>query len=180
MMKRYAYLLAVGLILPNLAMGDTLRLPSEARIDVQVVDTLELDRTSPDRANVLLKPVVRQDDPPPLPAHCLITADARLVEDRMRLSANTLTCIEVMGDTREIFSGELSAAAFDANGDFGVNATCTASDERGCQRAELRPAHAFQLELGQALSIEAQDNPSARLNEQRRQAATADNGADAD
>ncbi|WP_146742448.1 hypothetical protein [Onishia taeanensis] len=179
MMKRHVLLLAAGLTLPNLAMGDTLRLPSEARINVQVIDTLSLDQATPSRANVLLKPaVVRESVDSPtaadgqeasheLPSHCLITADARLVEGRIRLSANTLTCIGMMGDAREIYSGEFSAAAREANGDFGVDATCTASNEQGCQSAELRPAHAFQLELGQALVIEAQDNPSLRLNEQR-------------
>ncbi|MAX31966.1 MAG: hypothetical protein CME72_02720 [Halomonadaceae bacterium] len=178
-LKRLALLLAPGLMLPSLAMGDTLRLPSEARLDVQVVDTLSLSQATPSQANVLLKPATgrRSGDSPSnadgqeaahaLPSHCLITADARLVEGRIRLSANSLTCIGLMGDAREIYSGKLSAAAREANGDFGVEATCTASNEQGCQSVELRPAHAFQLELGQALAIEAQDNPSRRLNEQR-------------
>jgi hypothetical protein len=179
MMKRHVLLLAASLILPSLAMGDTLRLPSQARIDVQVIDTLSLNQATPSRANVLLKPwVVRKSVDSPaavdgreashqLPSHCLITADAHLVDGRIRLSANTLTCIDMMGDTREIYSGKLSAAAREANGDFGVTATCLASNAQGCQSVELRPAHAFQLELGQALAIEAQDNPSRRLNEQR-------------
>lgn len=173
MMKRYTYLLALSLFLPNLAMGDTLRLPSEARIDVQVIDTLRLEQAAPSRANVLLKPVVDQGAAHELPSHCLITADARLVEGRIRLSANTLTCIGMMGNVREIYSGELSAAAYEANGTFGVDASCTASNDQGCQRADLRPEHAFQLKLGKALAIEAQDNPSERLNEQRRQASDA-------
>ncbi|WP_458527302.1 hypothetical protein [Onishia taeanensis] len=173
MIKRCAYLLAIGLIVPHLAMSDTLRLPSESRIAVQVIDTLMLDTATPSRANVLLKPVVDQGAMHALPAHCLITADARLVEGRMRLSANTLTCIGVMGDTREIFSDELSAAAYDADGEFGVDASCIASSDQGCQRAELRPEHAFHLKLGKALAIEAQDNPSQRLNEQRRRAGQA-------
>ena len=63
MMKRHALLLAASLILPSLAMGDTLRLPSEARIDVQVIDTLSLNQATPSRANVLLKRVVRKSVP---------------------------------------------------------------------------------------------------------------------
>lgn len=169
MMKYFAHLLVVGLMLPNVAMADTLRLPSDARIDVQVIDTLSLKKTEPSHDNVLLKPVVGQGAEHELPAHCLITADAQLVDGRARLSANTVTCIDMMGDTREIYSGDFSAAARESNGEFGIDVICTETNEQGCQRAQLPPTHVFQLELGQALAIEAQDNPSERLNEQRLQ-----------
>ncbi|MFD2190356.1 hypothetical protein [Pistricoccus aurantiacus] len=169
MIKRCLYLLAAGLAMPILAQGNTLNLPADATIDVHVIETLTLDTTTPEQADVLLQPIASQGATHQLPDYCLITATASLIDQQVRITANTLTCIEPTGDAPEIFSAEISATGRESNGDFGIDA-CTSMSNGACQSATLTPEHHFTLELGQALAIEPQDNPSARINEQRRRA----------
>lgn len=164
-------LLMLGLATPVMAQADSLSLPSGANIAVQVIDTVILDDAEPRKADVLLKPTASDTGDYDLPSHCLITADARLDGERVRLTAKTLTCIEASGDDSEIFTGELSASAVDLDGNGGVEACSdTTGGGNQCQSAELTPEHPFQLRLGRELSLEPQANPSAQINERRRQA----------
>lgn len=159
-----------GLAMPALAQT-TLSLPAEARVNVQAIDSIVLDRDTPELANVLLRPVEQENSSAThrLPNYCLITADARLIDEGIRLSTRTVTCIEAEGDDRTIFSGELSAAAFERDGSFGLD-VCTASRGGQCVSAELAPAHVFQLSIGRDTEITALSNPAEKINEQRRQA----------
>lgn len=162
-------LFTIAMGLPLAAQADTLALPADATVTVEVIDTTTLDADSPSQADVLLKPANGANSEYDLPSHCLITADARLNGERIRLSTKSLTCIEASADDSEIFSGELSAAAYDLEGNFGVSA-CINGAGNNCQRAELAPGQAFQLRLERELSLMAQENPSAQINERRRQA----------
>ncbi|GGX90904.1 hypothetical protein GCM10007160_17960 [Litchfieldella qijiaojingensis] len=170
MIKRYlTSLLLVGLTLPMTAMSDTLRLPEDAAFEVRVIDDALLTQETPTLSDLLLQPVTSEHARYQLPSHCLITADARLEGERVRISAKTLTCIDTQGADSEIFSGELSAAGMESDGSYAVDA-CIDKVDDGCERAELRPSHVFQLRLGRELALEPKDNPAARINEQRRQA----------
>lgn len=170
MMKRYlSTLLMVGLTLPQAAMSDTLRLPEDASFAVHVIDEAHLTRDTPTLSDLILQPVASQQADYHLPEHCLITADAQLEGERVRISAKTLTCIDTHGADSEIFSGKLSASAMESDGSYAVDA-CIEKLGSECERAELQPSHIFQLRLGRALALDPQDNPAARINEQRRQA----------
>ena len=162
-------LFAVAMSLPLAAQAGSLSLPAGASVAVEVIDTTSLDINSTSQADVLLKPTAAASGEYDLPNHCLITADARLDGERIRLSASTLTCIEANADDSEIFSGELSAIAEDLDGNIGVSA-CVEGSGSDCQRAELVPGEAFQLRLRGELALKAQENPSAQINERRRQA----------
>lgn len=169
MMKRCLAILLVGLTLPASALGDTLRLPADATIEVRVIDEVNLTRDAAEFSDLLLQPVAGDYASHQLPEYCLITADARLADERVRISAKTLTCIDTEGASSEVFSGTLSASAMENDGSYAVDACIQAFDD-GCEHARLRPEHVFQLRLGSELALEAQDNPAARINEQRRQA----------
>ncbi|MGC3871902.1 hypothetical protein ACPF7Z_01375 [Halomonas sp. GXIMD04776] len=120
--------------------------------------------------DVLLRPVTRDeaDSTQPLPHYCLITANARLNDRRVRLTTESVTCIDAEDDSPAIYSGELSAAAFERDGDFGLD-VCTNEQDGQCRKAVIDPDHHFQLNVSEATSISAQDNPSEELNRQRRQ-----------
>lgn len=162
-------LFTIAMGLPLAVQADTLELPADAIVMAEVIDTTTLDVDSLSQSDVLLKPANGTNSEYGLPSHCLITADARLNGERIRLSTKSLTCIEASADDSEIFSGELSAAAYDLDGNFGVPA-CVDGSGRECQRAELVPGQSFQLHLEHELSLMAQENPSAQINERRRQA----------
>ncbi|MBD3896130.1 hypothetical protein IEI94_09730 [Halomonas sp. ML-15] len=162
-------LFAIAMSLPLTAQAGTLSLPAGATVSVEVIDTLTLDQSTTSQADVLLKPTRAASGEYDLPNHCLITADARLNGEHIRLSASTLTCIEATADEREIFSGEFSASAEDLDGNTGVPA-CVEGSGSDCRRAELLPGDVFQLRLRSELDLEAQENPSAQINERRRQA----------
>ncbi|RDB44445.1 hypothetical protein DU490_02425 [Halomonas sp. DQ26W] len=154
----------LSLLLPFAASAATLSLPSDSSVAVQVIDELTLDADKPRQDDILLKPVSGDTSTShELPEYCVLVGDARLDDERVRITANSLTCIETKGAYSEIFSGEISAAAYEMDGSYGIDA-CDAG------RCELTPEHAFQLKLASALDIEQQDNPAARINEQRRQA----------
>lgn len=171
MIRRFACALLAGLAMPALAAETTLNLPTDARIDVQVIDRITLDQNTPRRSDVLLRPVTRASTSAThqLPEYCLITADAQLDGERLSINTRAVTCIEPEGDTRTIYSGKLSAAGFDSDGDYGLN-VCEASREADCIRAVLMPSHIFQLNVGSDTVIPALDNPSEKINKQRRQA----------
>ncbi|RCV91322.1 hypothetical protein [Billgrantia montanilacus] len=151
------------LLLPFAASAATLSLPTDASVAVQVIDELTLDADNPRQDDILLSPVSGDTGTShELPEYCVLVGDARLDAERLRITAKSLTCIETEGADSEIFSGEISAAAYEMDGSYGLDA-CDAG------RCELTPEHAFQLKLASALDIERQDNPAARINEQRRQ-----------
>ena len=164
MIKTHASLLmAAALAMPTLAMSDTLALPADATIDVQVIDVLTLSAESAERDDLILHPVVNGDATHALPEYCVVIGDARLDGERIRLTTQSLTCIKTDGSESEIYSGEISAAAYDTDGKFGL----AACQDGACR---LTPAQTFQLRLASDLAIEQQDNPAAEINEQRRQA----------
>ncbi len=171
MLKKLLCLCLAGLASPVFAAQTALDLPADTRIDVQVIDRITLDDSQEEMTDVLLRPVTRSKEASaqPLPPYCLITASARLNDRRVRLTTESVTCIDAEDDSPAIYSGELSAAAFENDGNFGLD-TCTNEQDGRCTKAVIEPEHHFQLNVGKATHIPAQENPSAELNRQRRQA----------
>lgn len=163
MIMKTTRLLAATLLMPCLALADTLELPADARIEVHVIDTLQLDPETPRQDDILLSPVANGSGSHQLPEYCVMIGNARLDDERILVSTQALTCIETEGGESEIFSGEISAAAYESDGSYGVDA-CRDS------RCSLPPERGFELRLASPVEIEEQENPAARLNEQRRQA----------
>ncbi|UYG06298.1 hypothetical protein [Halomonas sp. M4R1S46] len=163
MIKIPTLLLAAALVLPSLAMGDTLELPADARIEMEVVDDLVLDAQTPRRDDIVLRPVDGGDGSHRLPDYCVVIGDAQRDGERIRLTTHALTCIEAEGGDSEIYSGELTAGAYDNDGRFGI----AACDGDQCR---LAPGDSFLLTLTSPIRIEEQANPSAELNAERRQA----------
>nr|WP_298415510.1 hypothetical protein [uncultured Halomonas sp.] len=157
--------------MPVFAAETALDLATDTRIDVQVIDRITLDDSQAEMTDVLLRPVTRAENAStqPLPHYCLITASARLDDGRVRLTTKSVTCIDAEDDSPAVYSGELSAAAFENDGDFGLD-TCTNEQDGRCTKAVIEPEHHFQLNVGESIHITAQENPSAELNRQRRQA----------
>ncbi len=152
------------LLLPLSAAAATLSLPTDARIAVQTVDELIIEDGSDRRDDILLRPVSGvAESSHTLPEYCVVIADARQEGARLRITAKALTCIETSGDDSRVYSGEISAAAYELDDSYGI-AACDSG------RCSLPPDHAFLLRLADEVTIEEQDNPSERLNEQRRQA----------
>lgn len=171
MLKPFVYVLLAALAMPVLAAPGTLHLPTDARIDVQVIDRVTLDQSTPEVANVLLRPAQREQSSTThqLPHYCLITADAQLKGARARLTTQSVTCIETEGEQREIFSGELSAVAFERDGDFGLD-VCNERQDGQCTHAVIVPDHTFQLNISRNTELNALTNPSEETNKRRRQA----------
>lgn len=156
-------LLAPFLILPSLALAETLTLPNDASLKVQVIDGLQFDQDTPRHNDIAMRPVAEESGSHRLPAFCVIIGDAMIDGERVRITTKAVTCIETDDSDSEIYSGEIAASAFGSDGSYGLDAC-----EQG--RCNLSPDQGFELRLSSALSIEQQENPSARLNEQRRQA----------
>ncbi|MGJ7457574.1 hypothetical protein ACR80S_06065 [Halomonas sp. MA07-2] len=163
MTKTPAILLLAALFTPSLALAATLELPAEARLEVQVIDSLILDQDAPRLDDILLRPVVNGQGSHELPSHCIMVGDALIEGERVRITVKSVTCIATDGGDSEIYSGEMSAAAFGADDSFGI-AACEGP------RCEITPEHTFELRLASELSIEEQENLSERINIQRRQA----------
>ncbi len=161
MIKPTILLMATALALPSLAQGDTLSLPADARVAMTLVDDLSLDAETPRVDDVVMHPAKSERGSHRLPDYCVVTGDARRDGERIRLTANALTCIETAGADSAIYSGELTAGAYDEDGGFGLAA---------CQdgRCRLTPDDIFLLTLTRPLSLEQQPNPSAEINAQRR------------
>ncbi|WP_048307218.1 hypothetical protein [Halomonas sp. PR-M31] len=171
MLKKILCFWLAGCAVPVFAAEAALDLPTDTRIDVQVIDRITLDDSQEEMTDVLLRPVTRGENAStqPLPHYCLITASARLNDRRVRLTTESVTCIDAEDDSPAIYSGELSAAAFENDGNFGLD-TCTNEQDGRCTKAIIEPEHHFQLNVGEGTHITAQENPSAELNRQRRQA----------
>ena len=151
------------LLMPLHASAASLVLPNDAAVSVQVVDNLRISAEDPRRDDLLLRPTTGLAEAThELPEHCVVVANARQDDDRLRISTQALTCIETDGSDSDIYSGEVSAAAYELDGSYGL-AVCNAE---GC---ELDNDHSFLLKLANRLEIEEQENPSAQINEQRRQ-----------
>ncbi|MFY0992950.1 hypothetical protein [Halomonas sp. C05BenzN] len=163
MIKTPTMLLAAALLIPSMALGATLELPADARVEFQVIDALQLSQDEPRHSDIVMRPVANGNGTHQLPEYCVVIGDARMDGERILLTAKALTCIETDGSDSDIYSGEISAAAYADDGSYGV-AACEAG------RCELTPDDGFMLWLDEPLAIQEQDNPSARINEQRRQA----------
>jgi hypothetical protein len=157
-----ASLLATALLIPALALGDTLELPEDAEVEFEVIDRLTLEGND-EVGDIVLRPVPEGTGSHSLPEYCVATGDARRDGDRVRLTAHALTCIETDGSDSAIYSDEVSASGFDLEGGFGI----AACDDGRC---ELAPGDGFLLRFGDEIAIEQQANPSAEINERRRQA----------
>ncbi|WP_416137280.1 hypothetical protein ACM26W_12290 [Halomonas sp. HK25] len=162
MNKTPTILLLAALLTPSLALAATLELPADARLEVQVIDSLTLDQEASRRDDILLRPVTNDQGSSELPSHCIMVGDALLDGERVRITTKSVTCIATDGSDSEIYTGELSAAAFGADGNFGI-AACEGT------RCEITPEHTFELRLASDLIIEEQENVSERINIQRRQ-----------
>lgn len=165
MFKIAAPLLATALLTPLLAFGDTLELSRQAQVEFSLVEPLTLNESEDGarRDDVVMRPVTEGDGTHSLPQHCVVIGSASLNGERLRLSATSMTCIETDGADSEIYSSDIAAAAYDADGRYGLPAC-----EDG--RCELGSDRGFMLQFTGAVSIEPQANPSAELNEQRRRA----------
>src|SRR5690606_6115540 len=122
----------------SLALAATLELPAEARLEVQVIDSLHLDRDAPRRDDILLRPVAEGQGAHELPSHCIMVGDASLEGERVRITTKSVTCIATDGSDSDIYSGEMSAAAFGPDGNFGL-AACEGT------RCEITPDDTFEL-----------------------------------
>ncbi|MDX5376873.1 MAG: hypothetical protein LPK08_05030 [Halomonas sp.] len=155
---------ALLFLLPLAASANTLSVPGDAVVAFQVIDDLDLAEEGGRRDDILLRPVSGHESAThELPDYCVVVGDARQDGDRLRITAKALTCVETEGGDSDIYNGEISAAAYEADGSYGL-AVC---ETGGCQ---LPSDRVFHLKLASPLEIEEQDNPSAQINEQRRQA----------
>ncbi|MBS9403974.1 hypothetical protein KG088_10065 [Halomonas sp. TRM85114] len=163
MFKIAAPILVTTLLTPLLGFADTLELPPQAQVEFSLIEPLTLNESGSRRDDVVMRPVTDGNGTHSLPQHCVVIGSASLDDERIRLSATSMTCIETHGGDSEIYSSEIAAAAYDADGRYGLPAC-----EEG--RCELGNDRSFMLQFTEAVSIEPQANPSAELNEQRRQA----------
>ena len=146
------------------ASAASLVLPNDATVLVQVVDNVEASANDSRLDDLLLRPAGEHASTShTLPEYCVVVANARPDGERLQISTQSLTCIETDGSDSNIYSGEISAAAYELDGSYGL-AVCDTG------RCQLAPDHSFMLRLASPLEISEQDNPSARINEQRRQA----------
>lgn len=158
----FTALAAPLLALPLYAAEETLSLPDNATIGVEFVDAFAFSEGEARKESILLRPSQYSDASHVLPEYCVLIGDAQISDDRLRITAHDVTCIETDNADSAIFSGAISASAYDSDGQYGL-----ACDNNECFTS---PGRSFSLTLNEALEIEAQDNPSAEINKQRRQA----------
>lgn len=159
-------LLAALLALPALSYAqgqpETLSLPADASIEMSIISPLTLDEAAPKVSSIIIHPVSEGSGSHALPDYCVVIGDAQIDNGRLRLTTRDMTCIEAQGGDSAIFSGELSAGAYDEDGNFGLPVCSDGS-------CELTPDDSFLVILNDAIAIEQQPNPSAEINAQRRQ-----------
>lgn len=159
-------LLAVLLALPALgnaqAKPEVLSLPAGASVEMALISPLKISEEKTSASNIIMHPVNQGIGSHSLPNYCVLTGDAQLDDDRLIITAKQMTCIKAEGADSAIFSGELSAAAYDADDSFGLPV---------CQdnRCTLTSTDSFTLTFSDAIDIEQQPNPSAEINAMRRQ-----------
>ncbi|MFC2991504.1 hypothetical protein [Halomonas tibetensis] len=162
MTKTPTILLLAALFTPSLALAATLELPTETRLQVQVIDSLFLNENESRLDDILIRPAASAQGSHELPSHCVMVGDALIDGERVRITTKSVTCIATQGSESEIYSGDISAAAYDEDGSFGI-AACEGS------RCEITPEQIFELRLASDLVIEEQENTSEQINIQRRQ-----------
>ncbi|HAA45817.1 MAG: hypothetical protein XD36_1027 [Halomonas sp. 54_146] len=140
----------------------TLSLPSKATVGVEVIETLTFESNQTRLSDILLHPTQSADASHSLPEYCVIIGNAQLVDERIRVTTHEATCIETHAADSNIFTGAFSASAYAEDGLYGI--ACETSP------CTLSPGQTFLLTLDEAVDIEELDNPSAELNQQRRQA----------
>lgn len=158
----FTVLAAPILAMPLYAAEETLSLPNNATIGVEFVEAIAFSEGETRKESILLRPSQYSEASHSLPEYCVLIGDAQLSDDRLRITAHDVTCIETDNADSAIFSGAISASAYDSDGEYGL-----ACNDNPCSTPSGRD---FLLTLSEALEIEAQDNPSAEINEQRRQA----------
>ncbi|MYL24386.1 hypothetical protein [Vreelandella massiliensis] len=158
----FTALAAPFLAMPLYAAEETLTLPNNATVGVEFVETIAFDEGETRQDSILLRPSDHDNASHTLPEYCVLIADAQLSDNRMRITAHDVTCIETDNEDSAIFSGAINASVYDSDGQYGL-----ACDNDRCATS---PGRSFLLTLSEVLEIEAQDNPSAEINEQRRQA----------
>ena len=140
----------------------TLSLPNEATVGVEVVEELAFESNQTRLNDILLHPTQTASASHSLPEYCVIVGSAQRADERIRVTTQEATCIETHDADSDIFTGEFSASAYGEDGQYGI-----ACEDSQCV---LSPGQRFLLTLDQPVEIEELDNPSAELNEQRRQA----------
>ncbi|MGY4876525.1 hypothetical protein ACLUEY_01415 [Vreelandella aquamarina] len=151
---------------PSLAADAKLSFPEQATFGVEFVENVTFADGESSYTNILLRPYHEASTSHHLPEYCVIIGDATRSDERVRITAHDVTCIEAESAESAIFTGEIDAGVYDTDGKYGLLCEDT--------RCEFAPEHHFTLTLNKALSIEAQDNPSAELNAQRRLAGQED------
>lgn len=159
-------LLAVLLALPGLGNAQTkpevLSLPAGANVEMALISPLKISEEKASASDIIMHPVHQGIGSHSLPNYCVLTGDAQLDGDRLTITAKQMTCIKAEGAESAIFSGELSAAAYDANDTFGL----PVCQDNSCT---LTTTDSFTLTFSDAIDIEQQSNPSAEINAKRRQ-----------
>lgn len=139
----------------------TLSLPEDATVGVEIVDAISFADGQSRQEGILLRPAEISQASDSLPEYCVIVGDAQRDDMRVRITTHDVTCIETDDADSSIFSGEIDAAVYGADGNYGLSCSDTT--------CKLASGHAFTLTLNAPLEITEQDNPSARINEKRRQ-----------
>ncbi|GGC83451.1 hypothetical protein [Vreelandella lutescens] len=155
-------LLGTFFVSPLHAEESTLKLPSGAKVGVEVVEALSFDSNQTRYTDILLHPKQANGTTHSLPEYCLLVANAQLNGDRIRITTQDATCIETHDSESAIYSGDFAASAYAEDGQYGL-----ACDSGACS---LEPGQTFILALEESIHIEAQGNPSAEINATRRQA----------
>ena len=150
----------------SLAADAKLSFPEQATVGVEFVENVTFADGESSYTNILLRPSHEAATSHQLPEYCVIIGDALRSDERVRITAHDVTCIETDNAESAIFTGEIDAGVYDSDGQYGLMCEDT--------RCAFAPEHNFTLTLNKALNIEAQDNPSAELNAQRRQAGQED------
>lgn len=154
--------LAALLATPLSASAATLSLPDDATVGVELVEAISFADGENRREGILLRPADISQASHTLPEYCVIVGDAQRDDDRVRITTHDVTCIETDDADSSIFSGELDASVYGGDGQYGLSCNGAA--------CKLASGHALTLTLTEPLDITEQDNPSARINEKRRQA----------
>lgn len=144
------------------AAPSSLELPDQATVGLRLVSPVALSPAKPEHQGVIMTPSANRDASQTLPKHCVIVGDAQLNGSRVRVSTTAITCIETDQADSAIFTGEIDAAVYGSDGAYGLE--CQPS---GCT---LGTDTDFIMALDAPVQIQAQANPSAELNRQRREA----------
>ncbi|TVP49361.1 MAG: hypothetical protein EA345_06770 [Halomonas sp.] len=155
-------IVAPFLAMPVYAADAILTLPNESTVGVEVVETLRFESNQERLDDILLHPTQVEGASHSLPEYCVIIGTAQLNNERIRITTQNATCIETHETDSNIFSGDFIASAYAEDGQYAI--ACEGSP------CTLAPGQSFMLTLNEAVEIEELDNPSAELNQRRREA----------